>query len=122
MFVEYIYIITFFYISTFLVLILSFLSLFVKALDLDKEKMSTYECGFNPIGDTRLKFEISFYLISILFIIFDLEIALLFPWIVVLKISDFYTFIIVIFFFIILLIGFFFEWKKDALTWEQVIE
>jgi NADH-quinone oxidoreductase subunit A len=84
----------------------------------DSEKYSSYECGFNPFEDARTKFEIHFYLVGILFIIFDLEVIFLFPWVVVFyKLSTFGAFIM-LFFIIILTIGFAYEWVKKALDWE----
>lgn len=84
----------------------------------DLEKISAYECGFHPYEDTREKFNIRFYLVSILFIIFDLEITFLFPWAVSLSHSDLFGFWSMFIFLIILTIGFIYEWIKGALDWE----
>lgn len=84
----------------------------------DIEKISAYECGFEPFEDTRSKFDVRFYLVAILFIIFDLEIIFLFPWALVLNRIDFFGFTIMLIFLFILLIGFIYEWKKGALDWE----
>lgn len=84
----------------------------------DIEKISAYECGFHPFEDTREKFNVRFYLVSILFIVFDLEITFLFPWAVSLKYLGTTGWWIVFFFLIILTIGFIFEWMKGALDWE----
>jgi len=84
----------------------------------DDEKLSTYECGFEPFEDSRLKFDVRFYLVAILFIIFDLEIAFLFPWAVVLTEIGWFGFISMAIFLAILVIGFIYEWKKGALEWE----
>jgi NADH-quinone oxidoreductase subunit A len=84
----------------------------------DPEKLSAYECGFEPFEDSRIEFDVRFYLVAILFIIFDLEIAFLFPWAISLgKIGLFGFFSMMIFLFI-LTIGFIYEWKKGALDWE----
>lgn len=84
----------------------------------DKEKLSAYECGFDPFGDARGKFDVRFYLVAILFIIFDLEVAFLFPWAVSLKEVGIYGFWSMMVFLGILTIGFIYEWKKGALDWE----
>lgn len=84
----------------------------------DKEKLSKYECGFEPFEDARIKFDIRFYLVAILFIIFDLEIAFLFPWAVALKEIGMAGFLAMVVFLGILVIGFIYEWKKGALEWE----
>jgi NADH-quinone oxidoreductase subunit A len=88
----------------------------------DKEKVSAYECGFNAFDDARMKFDVRFYLVSILFIIFDLEVAFLFPWAVALKgmppeIGQF-AFWSMMAFLGVLTVGFVYEWKKGALEWE----
>lgn len=84
----------------------------------DIEKISAYECGFHPFEDTRQKFNVRFYLVSILFIIFDLEITFLFPFAANLKNVSIFSFIIILLFLIILTIGFIYEWLKGALEWE----
>jgi len=84
----------------------------------DVEKISAYECGFEPFEDTRSKFDVRFYLVAILFIIFDLEIIYLFPWALVLNKINLFGFCTMIIFLFILLIGFIYEWKKGALDWE----
>ena len=84
----------------------------------DKEKLSPYECGFEPFGDARGQFDVRFYLVAILFIIFDLEVAFLFPWAVTLSETQFFGFWSMMVFLIILTIGFAYEWKKGALDWE----
>lgn len=83
----------------------------------DVEKISAYECGFDPFEDARLKFEIHFYLIAILFIIFDLEIAFLFPWAVCLANIGLLGFLNMMAFLILLGLGFMFEWRQGALDW-----
>ena len=84
----------------------------------DKEKLSPYECGFEAFEDTRMKFDVRYYLVAILFIIFDLEIAFLFPWAVVLNELGMYGFLAMMLFLGILVIGFIYEWKKGALEWD----
>lgn len=84
----------------------------------DSEKLSPYECGFEAFEDARMKFDVRYYLVAILFIIFDLEIAFLFPWAVVLRDIGFFGFTAMVVFLGILVIGFLYEWKKGALQWE----
>jgi len=84
----------------------------------DAEKNSAYECGFEPFGDARHKFDVRFYLVSILFIIFDLEVAFLFPWAISLGHIGLFGFWSMIIFLVILTVGFIYEWKKGALEWE----
>ncbi len=84
----------------------------------DPEKLSAYECGFNAFDDARMKFDVRFYLVSILFIIFDLEVAFLFPWAVSLKNLGAPGFWSMIIFLAILTIGFIYEWRKGALEWD----
>ena len=82
------------------------------------EKLSPYECGFEAFEDSRMKFDVRFYLVAILFIIFDLEIAFLFPWAVVLDEIGMFGFLAMVVFLGILVTGFIYEWKKGALEWE----
>ncbi len=88
----------------------------------DPEKISAYECGFNAFDDARMKFDVRFYLVSILFIIFDLEVAFLFPWgVALLKLphaTQVYAFWSMMVFLGVLTVGFIYEWKKGALEWE----
>ncbi len=84
----------------------------------DSEKLSSYECGFAPFEDARGQFDIRFYLVAILFIIFDLEVAFLFPWAVSLKEIGILGFWSMMLFLGVLTIGFIYEWKKGALEWE----
>jgi NADH-quinone oxidoreductase subunit A len=84
----------------------------------DTEKLSPYECGFEPFEDTRGRFDVRYYLVAILFIIFDLEVAFLFPWAVSLGNIGIFGFWSMMFFLAILTIGFVYEWKKGALEWE----
>ena len=84
----------------------------------DPEKLSAYECGFEPFEDSRMEFDVRFYLVAILFIIFDLEIAFLFPWAISLGNIGILGFSSMMIFLFILTIGFIYEWKKGALDWE----
>jgi len=84
----------------------------------DPEKVSAYECGFEAFDDARMNFDVRFYLVAILFIIFDLEIAFLFPWAVAFKEAGLYGFWSVMIFLGILTIGFAYEWRKGALEWD----
>ena len=84
----------------------------------DPEKLSAYECGFEPFEDSRMEFDVRFYLVAILFIIFDLEIAFLFPWAISLGNIGILGFFSMMIFLFILTVGFIYEWKKGALDWE----
>ncbi len=84
----------------------------------DANKNAPYECGFEAFTDARNKFDVRFYLVSILFIIFDLEIAFLFPWAITLGNTEMFGFTSMVIFLLILTIGFLYEWKKGALDWE----
>jgi len=84
----------------------------------DVEKLSAYECGFAPFEDARIKFDVRFYLVAILFIIFDLEVAFLFPWAVTLGDIGTFGFVSMVIFLAVLTVGFIYEWKKGALGWE----
>ena len=84
----------------------------------DPEKLSAYECGFEAFGDSRMEFDVRFYLVAILFIIFDLEIAFLFPWAISLGDLGPLGFWSMMVFLLVLTIGFIYEWKKGALDWD----
>ena len=84
----------------------------------DPEKLSAYECGFEPFNDSRMEFDVRFYLVAILFVIFDLEVAFLFPWSISLGLIGTLGFWSMMIFLLILTIGFIYEWKKGALEWE----
>ena len=84
----------------------------------DSEKLSSYECGFEAFEDARMKFDVRYYLVAILFILFDLEIAFLFPWAIVLKEIGMFGFVAMLIFLGILTVGFAYEWMKGALEWE----
>jgi NADH-quinone oxidoreductase subunit A len=84
----------------------------------DSAKLSPYECGFEAFEDARMKFDVRYYLVAILFILFDLEIAFMFPWAVVLKEIGLFGFLAMVLFLAILVVGFIYEWMKGALEWE----
>jgi NADH-quinone oxidoreductase subunit A len=84
----------------------------------DPEKLSAYECGFNAFDDARMKFDVRFYLVAILFIIFDLEVAFLFPWAAAFKAVGWFGFWSMMIFLAVLTIGFVYEWRKGALEWD----
>ena len=84
----------------------------------DREKLSPYECGFEAFEDTRMRFDVRYYLVAILFIVFDLEIAFLFPWAVALRKIGAFGLIAMGVFLAILVVGFIYEWKKGALEWD----
>lgn len=84
----------------------------------DPEKLSPYECGFEAFADSRMRFDVRYYLVAILFIIFDLEIAFLFPWAVALDSVGLYGLLAMALFLGVLVVGFIYEWKKGALEWE----
>jgi len=94
------------------------LSMLVASQKPDAEKLSAYECGFEAFEDSRMKFDVRFYLVAILFVIFDLETAFLFPWAVVLDQIGFFGFIEMMLFLVILLVGYIYAWNKGALQWE----
>ncbi len=84
----------------------------------DDQKLSPYECGFEAFEDARMKFDVRYYLVAILFILFDLEIAFLFPWAIVLKEIGTFGFVSMMIFLAILVVGFIYEWMRGALEWE----
>ena len=105
-------------ISTLLSLVILSLSFVFSTQKADPEKVSAYECGFDPFDDARARFDIRFYLVAILFIIFDLEIAFLFPWAISLGKIGILGFSSMMIFLGILTVGFIYEWRKGALDWE----
>jgi len=115
--IEYLYITLFIILSLSISIIVFFLSYFLVGQIFDFEKLSAYECGFQPFEDARTKFNVKFYLVAILFIIFDLEVSYLFPWAIYLNNIDFYSFWWMFIFLFILSIGFIYEWLKGALDW-----
>ena len=99
-------------------IILLLAAFFLAVRSPDAEKVSAYECGFAAFDDARMKFDVRFYLVAILFIIFDLEIAFLFPWAVAFKDISFLGFWSMIIILTVLTVGFAYEWKKGALEWQ----
>jgi len=116
--VNYLPIIIFLAIATVLSVVIVGLPYLIAARKPDQEKLSAYECGFEPFGDARGKFDVRFYLVAILFIIFDLEVAFLFPWAVTLGKIGLVGFWSMMVFLAVLTIGFIYEWNKGALEWE----
>ena len=115
---EYLPILIFLAMATALGLVLILAAVVLAVRNPDPEKVSAYECGFNAFDDARMKFDVRFYLVSILFIIFDLEVAFLFPWAISLGEVGVYGFWSMMIFLAILTVGFIYEWKKGALEWD----
>ena len=115
---EYLSIIIFLFIALALSIGFVFINFILSPKNPDPEKLSTYECGFEAFSDSRIEFDIRYYLLAILFIIFDLEIAFLFPWAISLGNIGLLGFFSMMIFLSILTIGFIYEWKKGALEWE----
>lgn len=119
MFSEYKVILLYLFFCFAIVALLLICSLFLVKQNPDIEKFSSYECGFNPYEDARMKFEVRFFLVGLLFIVFDLEVAFLLPWILIFKINlSLVGLLVFIFFLFCLVFSFFFEWWKGALNWE----
>nr|YP_009515591.1 NADH dehydrogenase subunit 3 [Sirodotia delicatula]AVK39607.1 NADH dehydrogenase subunit 3 [Sirodotia delicatula] len=117
-FLEYSTILLFFSFAAVLSFVIFLLSYFLISQKSNQEKVSAYECGFNPFDDARATFDIRFYLIAILFLIFDLEISFLFPWSIVLGNLSYSGYWSMLIFLIVLTVGFVYEWCKGALEWE----
>ena len=115
---EYFPLVVFFVISLGFGVILMLSAFIIAVRNPDAEKNSAYECGFEPFETARLKFDVRFYLVAILFVIFDLEVAFLFPWAVGFQYIGSLGFWSMMLFLLILTIGFVYEWKKGALEWE----
>jgi NADH-quinone oxidoreductase subunit A len=115
---EYMPILIFIGIAVALSVIIILASMLVAPQRPDLEKLSPYECGFEPFEDSRGKFDVRFYLVAILFIIFDLEVAFLFPWAVSLGNIGMFGFWSMMVFLAVLTVGFIYEWRKGALEWE----
>ena len=115
---EYLSIIIFLFIALGLSIGFIILNFLFSPKNPDPEKLSAYECGFEAFGDSRMEFDVRFYLVAILFIIFDLEIAFLFPWDISLGNLGALGFCSMMIFLFILTIGFVYEWKKGALDWD----
>ena len=115
---DYLSIIIFLFIALALSFGFIFLNYLFSPKNPDPEKLSAYECGFEAFDDSRMEFDVRFYLVAILFIIFDLEIAFLFPWAISLGNIGLLGFTSMMIFLFILTVGFIYEWKKGALDWE----
>ncbi len=115
---EYLPIIIFLAIATGLSLVMVLGSMVVARQKPDPEKLSAYECGFDAFDDARLRFDVRFYLVTLLFIIFDLEVAFLFPWAISLGSIGLFGFWSMMVFLGLLTVGFIYEWRKGALEWE----
>lgn len=118
MLLEYLPVLLFVGIAAVMALGLIVVPYFIAPQKPDPEKLSAYECGFDSFGDSRMKFDIRFYLVTILFIIFDLEAAFLYPWAVTLGKIGLFGFWSMMLFLGVLTVGFIYEWKKGALEWE----
>ena len=115
---EYLPIAVFSGVALFIGLALMIAPFLVAVRNPDPEKVSAYECGFNAFDDARMKFDVRFYLVAILFIIFDLEVAFLFPWAVAFKEVGAFGFWSMMVFLGVLTVGFVYEWRKGALEWD----
>ena len=122
MLANYLPVLIFLTVATGLALLLMSLGLIIGRLSArsraDAQKLSPYECGFEAFEDSRMKFDVRYYLVAILFIVFDLEIAFLFPWAVVLQSIGVFGLVAMGIFLTILVVGFIYEWKKGALEWD----
>ena len=116
--VEYLPIAVFFGLATIISVIVTVLPKLLAKAKPQRDKLASYECGFDAFGDARGKFDIRFYLVAILFIIFDLEVAFLIPWAISLKSIGQLGFWSMMVFLLVLTVGFVYEWKKGALDWE----
>ena len=115
---DYLPLVVFFGVAAFIAIALMVAPFLVAYKQPDPEKLSAYECGFNAFDDARMKFDVRFYLVSILFIIFDLEMAFLFPWAVSFHEAGAFGFWSMMLFLCVLTIGFVYEWNKGALEWD----
>ncbi len=115
---NYLPIVIFMGIATIIALLLMVTPILLAYKNPDPEKLSAYECGFNAFDDARMKFDVRFYLVSILFIIFDLEVAFLFPWAISLGKIGLFGFWSMMVFLAVLTVGFVYEWRKGALEWD----
>ena len=116
-FIDYITLLVFGGLVVIIACVLFLLSYFLSLRNVTYEKLSAYECGFSPFSDSRQNFDVSFYIVGILLIIFDLELVLIWPWAQNINFMGFFGYLSVLFFLIILVIGFVFEWKQGALNW-----
>ena len=115
---DYLPLVVFIGVAAFIAIALMIAPFIVAYKQPDPEKLSAYECGFNAFDDARMKFDVRFYLVSILFIIFDLEVAFLFPWAISFHEVGLYGFWSMMLFLGVLTIGFVYEWNKGALEWD----
>jgi NADH-quinone oxidoreductase subunit A len=115
---NYLPIVIFMGIATAITLLLMLTPILIAYKNPDPEKLSAYECGFDAFDDARMKFDVRFYLVSILFIIFDLEVAFLFPWAISLGKIGLFGFWSMMVFLAVLTVGFVYEWRKGALEWD----
>ncbi len=115
---QYLPVIIFIGVSAFIGLALMVAPFVVAVSNPDPDKLAAYECGFKAFDDARMKFDVRFYLVALLFIIFDLEVAFLFPWAVAFREAGLFGFWAVMIFLGILTIGFVYEWRKGALEWD----
>jgi NADH-quinone oxidoreductase subunit A len=118
MLLDYLPILIFLAIAVGLAAIIVLASYVIARQNPDAEKVSAYECGFAPFGDSRKQFDVRYYLVAILFIIFDLEVAFLFPWAVAFKEVGWFGLSSMLVFLAVLTIGFIYEWRKGALEWD----
>ncbi len=118
MLTEYLPVLIFLGVATGIGLLLLGLGFLIGRGEKDAEKLSAYECGFEAFDDSRMKFDVRYYLVAILFIIFDLEIAFLFPWAVSLDVIGTFGLVAMGIFLALLVVGFIYEWKKGALEWD----
>jgi NADH:ubiquinone oxidoreductase subunit 3 (subunit A) len=114
---EYNLVVIYFIISCTLAVIMFIIPYFLTSQELDEEKLSAYECGFEPFQDARIKFDIQFYIIAILFILFDLEIIFFLPWVIQAYELKIYGYIYLLIFILLMTLGFYYEWIKKALDW-----
>ncbi len=115
---DYLPLIVFIGVSLFIAVALLVAPFIVAYSSPDPEKLSAYECGFNAFDDARMKFDVRFYLVAILFIIFDLEVAFLFPWAITFGELGWFGFCSMMVFLGVLTVGFVYEWRKGALEWD----
>jgi NADH-quinone oxidoreductase subunit A len=115
---EYLLAVCFIFFSFILATVLFLILYLLIFRQIDFEKVSAYECGFNPFEDAYGRFDVRFYLVAILFLIFDLEVAFIFPWASNVSSSQFFGLSIFLVFLFILTIGFFYEWKRGSLEWQ----
>jgi len=114
---QYLYIFYYMVVSLILCFVLFFVAFILSPKEVTFEKSSSYECGFEPFGDGHSVFNVQFFIVGILFMIFDLELAFLFPWVLSVGNLNFFGFFVMIFFLVLLTVGLIYEWQKGALDW-----